>query len=75
MSESHSRSVAKGITWRVVASGTTMAIVYIFTGNMELVASVGALDVGTKIFFYYLHERSWGKVRWGMVRAEGINRR
>lgn len=67
MTETHTRSVLKGVTWRVVASATTMAIVYVLTGNLELVASVGALDVGAKIFFYYLHERGWGKVRWGTV--------
>ncbi len=67
MLESHTRSVVKGMTWRIIASGTTMAIVYVLTGNLELVASVGAIDVALKIFFYYLHERSWGKVGWGIL--------
>ena len=70
MTESHSRSIAKGVTWRVVASGTTMLIVFIMTGNLELVASVGAVDVTIKILFYYLHERAWGRVHWGIFGPE-----
>lgn len=70
MTESHIRSILKGVTWRVVASLTTMLIVFIATGDLYLVASVGAADVTLKIFFYYLHERLWGRVKWGWVGTE-----
>ncbi len=70
MHESRIRSVLKGITWRVIASGTTMLIVYITTGSIELVATVGIADVTAKVFFYYLHERAWGRVHWGQVGTE-----
>ena len=64
--ESHTRSVMKGVTWRGIASGTTMGLVYLFTGDLVLVAEVGALEATAKIAFYYMHERAWGKVAWGM---------
>jgi adenylylsulfate kinase len=70
MHESHKRSILKGVTWRIIASGTTMTVVYIVTGDLALVASVGAVDVVVKVFFYYIHERSWGKVRWGILGTE-----
>lgn len=70
MTETHIRSILKGVTWRVVASLTTMLIVFIATGDLYLVASVGAADVTLKIFFYYLHERLWGRVKWGWVGTE-----
>ncbi len=70
MHETHKRSIAKGITWRIIASATTMTIVFIATGDLILVASVGLVDVTAKIFFYYLHERTWGKVRWGLLGTE-----
>ena len=63
--EHHKRSIVKAITWRIIATLTTMTLVYIFTGQIELVLSVGALDVVTKLFFYYLHERAWNKTKWG----------
>lgn len=66
MRESHTRSIIKGLTWRFVATLTTMMLVYIMTGNLALVASVGALDLVIKLLFYYLHERTWGHVSWGV---------
>ncbi len=70
MSDTHFRSILKGVTWRILASATTMTIVYLMTGNLELVATVGIADVTAKIFFYYLHERTWGRVRWGRIGTE-----
>jgi len=70
MRESHIRSVLKGITWRIIASATTMTVVYLVTGDLSLVASVGAVDVTAKVLFYYLHERTWGRVRWGLLGVE-----
>ncbi len=70
MRESHARSIAKGVTWRIIASVTTMTVVYVVTGDLALVASVGVVDILAKIFFYYVHERTWGKVRWGIVGTE-----
>lgn len=60
----------KGITWRVIASITTMTVVFLVTGDLALVASVGAVDILAKVLFYYLHERSWGKVKWGVIGTE-----
>jgi adenylylsulfate kinase len=70
MKETHYRSVLKGVTWRIIASGTTMTVVYLITGDLSLVASVGLIDITAKVFFYYLHERTWGKVRWGVMGLE-----
>jgi adenylylsulfate kinase len=70
MYETHKRSIIKGITWRIIASATTMLVVFIVTGNLMLVASVGLVDVSAKVFFYYLHERVWGKVHWGVLGTE-----
>ncbi len=70
MHETHKRSIVKGITWRCIASLTTMIVVFIMTGDLALVASVGVIDVVAKVFFYYLHERTWGKIRWGILGTE-----
>lgn len=70
MRESHARSIAKGVTWRIIASVTTMTVVLVATGDLALVASVGVVDITAKIFFYYIHERTWGKVKWGVIGVE-----
>jgi adenylylsulfate kinase len=70
MYETHRRSIIKGITWRIIASLTTMTVVFVVTGDLALVASVGLVDVSAKVFFYYLHERTWGRVHWGVLGPE-----
>ncbi len=70
MKESHFRSIMKGVTWRIIASATTMTVVYVVTGSLELMASVGIIDITAKIFFYYMHERLWGRVKWGKLGIE-----
>lgn len=64
MKDSRIRSVIKALTWRMIATGTTMSLVYIGTGDIELMAHVGIADVIIKLFFYYVHERAWGRISW-----------
>ena len=65
MTDTHSRSVAKAVSWRVVATVTTMTLVYIFTGSLAITAGVGFLEASAKIVLYYAHERAWNIVKWG----------
>jgi uncharacterized membrane protein len=63
--ESHTRTVVKAISWRVVATCTSMSIVYLLTREPIITLGFGAIEVIAKITFYYLHERAWHKVTWG----------
>ncbi len=67
MVDLHSRSIAKAISWRVIATLTTMSIVYILTRRIDWTIEVGIFDVLAKMLLYYLHERIWGKVNWGQI--------
>ena len=55
-------TLLKTITWRMVATATTMLLVFIFTGELSLMLEVGLLEVSLKMLFYYLHERAWSRV-------------
>jgi adenylylsulfate kinase len=55
------------MTWRVVATCTTIVLVYAFTGQIVTALEVGSLEAIAKLIFYYLHERGWSYVRWGKV--------
>ncbi len=57
--EAHHRTILKTISWRIIATCTTMTIVYFFTGQVALSLGVGVVEVITKMIFYYLHERAW----------------
>uniref|UniRef100_A0A7S1D6H6 DUF2061 domain-containing protein n=1 Tax=Cyclophora tenuis TaxID=216820 RepID=A0A7S1D6H6_CYCTE len=61
--ETHLRSVLKGVTWRFVASFTTMSIAFIVTGEMKTVLEIGVFDFFAKLAFYYIHERIWSRIR------------
>jgi len=63
--ESRKRSLAKMISWRVIATATTVTLVFLFTGEIAVAAGVGVFDVILKLAFYYGHERAWNTVRWG----------
>ena len=64
--ETHKRTIAKTISWRIIATLTTALLVYIFTGNLTIAVEVGALEAVLKLLFYYLHERGWGHITWGV---------
>ena len=42
-----------------------MVISYVITGNLKIAASIGFIEVFTKMILYYLHERIWNKVNIG----------
>jgi uncharacterized membrane protein len=65
--EHHKRSVVKAISWRIVATVTTMLVVYAFTREIALAVGVGAVEVVAKLLFYYLHERLWHWIPWGKL--------
>jgi len=64
--DSRKRSIVKTITFRIIASITTMILVFIFTDNFTLAGIIGILDLISKLAIYYLHERVWNKTSWGM---------
>ncbi len=63
--ETHHRSIAKAISWRIIATAATIMIVFALTRKLELAAAAGAADVILKLILYYLHERLWGKIDFG----------
>jgi len=65
MKDSRFRSFFKALTWRFIATATTMSLVYIGTGDVELMAQIDVADVIIKLLFYFIHERAWGRIGWG----------
>jgi len=65
MKENKSRSISKSISWRILASCDTILISYLITGSITIAASIGSIEVLTKMFLYYFHERVWDRVEYG----------
>ena len=64
------RSLAKAISWRILASADTFLISYIITGKLSWAGSITLLEIITKTVLYYLHERGWNKITWGKQQFE-----
>lgn len=66
--ESHIRSLLKGLTWRCLATGSTMLIAWLTTGDVSLALKIGGIEFVAKFFVYYAHERLWLLVPAGAIR-------
>lgn len=67
--ETYRRSTTKTATWRTIASIDTMVLAWFFTGNIATAISIGGLEVFTKLFLYFFHERLWSNLAFGIVHA------
>lgn len=57
--DSHIRSLAKALSWRIVATLTTSIIAFLITGSLDTAALIGGIEFVLKFFIYYAHERAW----------------
>ena len=71
--EKNIRSIAKGVSWRFIATGTTVVIVYVFFGRLDLAIVAGIIESVLKIALYWVHERIWQRVKWGKEKIEPFN--
>lgn len=68
--ETHSRSIAKAISWRVLGTVATSLLVFLFTRRLVLSVAVGAVEFISKIGLFWLHERAWDRLSYGKREAE-----
>jgi uncharacterized membrane protein len=59
------RSLAKSITWRLIAIAVTFIVGFVMTGNWQFAASLSLISNLVNFVLYYIHERFWLKIRWG----------
>jgi uncharacterized membrane protein len=60
------RHVAKTITWRIIGTLDTMALGWFITGNPMTGIKIGGVEVITKMVLYFLHERTWFRINYGL---------
>ncbi|GAB4153859.1 MAG: hypothetical protein Tsb0033_00980 [Winogradskyella sp.] len=66
--ESKKRHIAKTFTWRFIGTLDTMTLAWIISGNPLAALQIGFAEVITKMLLYYLHERAWYRVNFGLTR-------
>ena len=57
------RSLAKAVSWRIVASTDTFLISWLITGYLALATTIAGVEAVTKFVLYYFHERAWLRIR------------
>lgn len=71
--DTNKRSIVKGISWRIIATSTTILIVYFFFGRLDLAIAAGVIETVLKVALYWAHERAWFKIKWGRKKIEPFN--
>ncbi|MDM5272762.1 DUF2061 domain-containing protein [Sulfurovum sp. zt1-1] len=74
MKEKAYRSILKTISWRTVGTIDTIIIAYFITADPLMAASIGSIELFTKMLLYYFHERAWNKISIGKEKALEYNR-
>ena len=67
------RSIIKAISWRMIGTIDTVFISFIIVGNFKFALSIGGVELFTKMFLYFLHERLWNKIKLGRVEQKTID--
>jgi len=66
MQETHKRTLARMLSYRLTAWVLTIIFTYIYNGNLGQATSFAtALHVLLSLD-YYVHERLWLRVKWGL---------
>ncbi|HPA16694.1 MAG TPA: DUF2061 domain-containing protein [Verrucomicrobiae bacterium] len=68
MTDNHFRSLAKSISWRLTGTVDTMIISFLITGKLKWALSIGVVELFTKMFLYYAHERIWNRISFGRAK-------
>ncbi|MEM2118318.1 MAG: DUF2061 domain-containing protein [Candidatus Bathyarchaeia archaeon] len=62
------RSLVKAVSWRIVATLTTILLVFIFSKDLTLGTIVGITELVVKTVVYYVHERVWNLSNFGRIK-------
>jgi len=67
---SRKRHIVKTITWRIIASGTTFLLAWLFfhedSKAVEKATGIAIAESAIKMVFYYFHERAWYNSNYGI---------
>ncbi len=53
----------------MTGTADTIIISYLVTGKIKMAVSIGFVELFTKIFLYYVHERIWNRISFGRTKS------
>ena len=66
VSDSRRRHLLKTVSWRLIGTLDTMLLSWFISGNPLTGVKIGFAEVITKMVLYYLHERAWYRINFGL---------
>ncbi|THD68114.1 DUF2061 domain-containing protein [Robertkochia marina] len=72
--DSRPRHLIKTLSWRAIGTLDTMVLAWIITGNPMTGLQIGGAEVITKMILYYLHERGWYRINYGLDQRNKIRK-
>ena len=66
MPDSRKRHLIKTVTWRAIGTLDTILLSWFISGDPLVGLKIGTAEVLTKMVLYYLHERVWYRINFGL---------
>ena len=63
--EKHSRTIAKSVTWRLIAFVSSILVLYLLIGDWETSFYHSVIIHSVKTVLFYFHERIWNSSNFG----------
>ena len=67
------RHIVKSISYRFYSTCITITIASVVTGSTKLAFAIGSADFFIKIFTYYIHERIWFYIPFGLQKPRKVH--
>ncbi len=65
--ESHARSLIKALIWNLIGFVSMMLVGLATTGSWAVGLTTAAVNVCLGFTLYFVYERFWSTVRWGLL--------
>ncbi|WP_082433328.1 DUF2061 domain-containing protein [Flagellimonas eckloniae] len=66
--ESQKRHLAKTFSWRLIGTTDTILLSWIISGDPLMGLKIGGVEVISKMILYYVHERIWYRLNFGLIK-------
>ena len=65
--KANQRHLLKTFSWRALGSTTTLIVAFFLTGNPQIGLKIGIAETVSKMILYFLHEKVWYKISFGLI--------
>lgn len=69
--QTHRRSLVKAASYRLFATSLVFLIAFLYTGELGSSVKIGLSAAVAKTTLYYLWERLWNNIHWGVEEHSG----